>query len=93
MGEPSLEVLTDPVVEFMQAVAEEARRAVELHGEFQSLHEAYAVTLEEMDEFKAEVWKRTSERDLDNLRTEMVQLAAMAYKTTVLIDRMQAAGQ
>ena len=46
-----------------------------------SAHEAYAVILEELDEFKAEVWKKASRRDLAAMRQELLQVAAMCART------------
>lgn len=57
------------------------------HGEkFASLHEAYAVILEELDE----VWDLTRmkrrDRDPNEIRKEMVQIAAMAVKAIQSLD-------
>ena len=62
------------------AIAAEVERA-KRHGEkFASLHEAYAVILEELDE----VWEITRDkrchRSALELRKEFIQLAAMAVK-------------
>lgn len=45
-----------------------------------SAHEAFAVLLEEVDEFKAEVWKKGSERSKAKMLAELVQIAAMAQR-------------
>lgn len=45
-----------------------------------SAHEAYAVLLEEVDELKAHVWTNQKRRDLDGMRQEAVQVAAMAVR-------------
>jgi hypothetical protein len=37
--------------EIIEDILKEEKRAVNLYGPFNSLHEAYAVILEEMDEF------------------------------------------
>jgi len=57
------------------------------HGvKFASLHEAYAVILEELDE----VWDATRlkkrDRKADDLKKELVQLAAMAVKAIHSMD-------
>ena len=68
----------------LQAVNEvvsEFRRASNLHPKFNSAHEGYAVILEEVDELKAEVWKRHHDPEL--MRKEAVQVAAMALRFLV----------
>jgi hypothetical protein len=51
-----------------------------LHGPLASAHEAYAVLVEEMDEFWDEVKKRSENRDKLAMRTELIQIAAMACR-------------
>jgi hypothetical protein len=63
-------------------VLRELRKATGSHPGFNSAHEGYAVILEEMDELRAEVWKRN--REVDLMRKEAVQVAAMAIR--FLID-------
>jgi len=46
---------------------------------FKSTHEAYAVILEEVDEFWDEVKKR--DPDLKNMKKELIQISAMCIKT------------
>lgn len=45
-----------------------------------SLHEAYAVILEEVEEFWDEVRKQTSARDPEAIRHELVQIATMCWR-------------
>lgn len=74
-----LDRLTDDIRdEFMLASA--------THGKFSSAHEAYAVILEELDEFKIEVWKKRANRDLNNMRKELIQIAAMAVRSIHDLD-------
>ena len=61
-------------------VADEVRRATELHGSMQSAHEEYAVILEELDEFWDEVKKKRENRDRCAMRKELIQVAAMAIR-------------
>lgn len=66
--------------ELLEDVQLEVDRAG-IHGErFASLHEAYAVILEELDEVWDITRQKRRERDHDELRKEFVQLAAMAVK-------------
>jgi hypothetical protein len=66
---------------FLKDVQHERDRACEKHPPLHSLHEAYAVILEEVDELKAEVWKQQEARCEDALRAELVQIAAMCMRT------------
>ena len=64
----------------LEAIRLELIRARGLHSEFNSAHEGYAVILEELDELKAEVWKKRQERDRGAMRAEAIQIAAMAVR-------------
>lgn len=66
---------------FFQAAQHELERACAKHPPLHSLHEAYAVILEEVEEFKAEVWKQTRARDALAIHDELVQIAAMCART------------
>lgn len=63
---------------FPQLVERELERARSLHNPQQSAHEAYAVILEELDEFWEEV--RAKQQDAPNMLKELVQVAAMAQR-------------
>jgi hypothetical protein len=73
-------VFLRPTGDPLAAVAVELARAREKHAPLHSAHEAYAVILEELDEFKTEVWKKQRERDRTAMRAELIQLAAMAIR-------------
>lgn len=45
-----------------------------------NLHEGHGVLLEEVDEFKAHVWMKQQNRDVEAMRTEAVQVAAVAWR-------------
>lgn len=68
---------------FFSMLAEEIEGALAQHGPMHSLHEGYAVILEELDEVKEEVWKKPSKRDLKATLLELVQTAAMCVRTAV----------
>jgi len=57
---------------------DELRRAIIKHGRMNSRHEAYAVILEELDEFWDEV--RAQEINGARCRHELLQVAAMALR-------------
>jgi hypothetical protein len=71
------------IAEVMNCVENEIRRAVSLHGPMKSLHEGYAVILEEMDELWDEVKLKAKLRDPENIREEAIQIAAMAARLVV----------
>jgi hypothetical protein len=60
--------------------ATEALLASEKWPPFNSAHEGYAVLLEEVDELKAHVWTNQKRRDLEAMRKEAIQVAAMAIR-------------
>lgn len=64
----------------LKLISSEYDRAIALHGAFNSCHEGYAVILEELDELKAEVWKRASEQNPERVTKEAVQVGAMALR-------------
>ena len=62
-------------------VRDEAERAARKHKPMNSHHEAYAVILEEFEEYWAEVQKGGSTpRDPEALKTELIQTAAMCCR-------------
>lgn len=65
----------------VEACKRELVRAKELHADMHSAHEGYAVILEELDELKAEVWKRN--KDVNLMREEALHVAAMALRFIV----------
>lgn len=65
---------------FADMVQTEIAKAREKHPLINSLHEGYAVILEEVDELKAEVWKRAYQRNPLTILEELVQIAAMAQR-------------
>lgn len=58
----------------------EVDQAVSTWPPHNSAHEAYAVLLEEMDELWAHVKTNQKKRDLDAMRKEAIQVAAMAIR-------------
>ena len=66
-------------------VQEEVERAGRLHPPMNSIHEGYAVMLEEVDEFWDEAKRKTPDRE--HLRHELVQVAAMAVR--IIIDCLE----
>ena len=71
---------TARVQRLADTVRDEVLRAMGLHAPLNSTHEAYAVLLEEVDELWDEIKKRRALRDDDAMRTEAIQVAAMAMR-------------
>ena len=71
--------------QFFELVQFEAQRAEEIHGPAASMHEAYAILLEELDELWDEVKKK--HHDYPAMTEELIQLAAMCWKAQEVINR------
>lgn len=67
----------------LTAVIAEYKRATTIHGPMRSAHEAYAILLEEVDELWDEIKKRPSARDVEAMRSEAIQIGAMALRFLV----------
>jgi hypothetical protein len=75
--------------EIVAEVIEEVVRA-QFHGTyFNSLHEAFAVILEEVDELWEIVRQKSTERNRATLHLELLQIAAMAVKALQSLDRFE----
>ena len=61
-------------------VGAEVAAAEAKFGPFNSAHEGYSILLEEVDELWAHVKVNQKRRDLDAMRQEAVQIAAMAVR-------------
>lgn len=68
----------------IEAIRDEGTRAIKRYPPFNSAHEGWAVLYEEFDELWDEVKKSPKNRDIDAMRTEAIQVAAMALR--FLID-------
>lgn len=68
-------------VKALNDVAAEVQRARAKHPQMNSIHEAYAVILEELDEFWDEVKKKSPDRKA--LSMELNQVAAMCIRARV----------
>jgi len=66
-------------------------RAIDKHAPMNSLHEAYSVILEELDEFWDEVKKKSHERDPGKIHAELIQVAAMAVRAIYDVSERKAA--
>jgi hypothetical protein len=76
----------DTMIDVDTALAQiraEVERAVGLYPKFNSAHEGYAVLLEEVDELWDEIKKSPKRRDYTAMRTEAIQVAAMAIRLMV----------
>ena len=66
---------------FKLLVDEELAKVRGKHRPQQSVHEGYAILLEEVDEFWDEVKKKQSNRDPEAMLSELVQIASSAQRT------------
>ncbi len=66
---------------FLNDMTLELEKAETLHGSYNSYHEAYAVILEELDEFWEIVRKKTQDRNDKKAYAELVQIAVTAWRT------------
>jgi hypothetical protein len=64
-------------------IRDELERAMQLWPPMQSAHEGYAVILEELEELWEHVKMNQNRRDVGKMRSEAVQLAAMAARFVV----------
>lgn len=62
----------------LNKVALEYQNARAKFSPFNSFHEGYAVLLEEVDELWDEIKKKRSDRNIDDIHNEAIQIAAMA---------------
>lgn len=70
--------------EAIKEIIIEYGRATEQNGPFNSLHEGYAILLEEMDELWSEIKMKPENRSMKCIREEAIQVGAMALR--LLID-------
>ena len=76
------------IAEVLAAVELEVVKACGKFGpDYHSAHEAYAVLLEEVDEFKDWVWRKREERVRPDMVGELVQVAAVAVKFAAQLCR------
>lgn len=73
----------DGLDEITAAVGTEVTQAVKNWPPFNSAHEGYGVLLEEVDELWAHVKTNQTRRDLEAMKKEAVQVAAMAIRFAV----------
>jgi hypothetical protein len=64
----------------VKEVLAEVFRATKSYPPFHSAHEGWALLLEEVDELWDEVKIKQSERDINTMKAEAVQVAAMALR-------------
>lgn len=77
---------SDKAKKFQKALGEtveEAERAMANWPQFNSAHEGYAVLKEEVDELWDQVKINQKRRDLAKIRSEAIQIAAMALRFVV----------
>jgi len=73
--------MKDKLDKFENLVKKELTRARLSHGKQSSIHEGYAILLEEVDEFWEHVRAKSEKRNYKELLGELVQIASSAQKT------------
>ena len=61
-------------------IRNEYRNATEKYPKMVSAHEGYAILKEELDELWDEIKKKNADHNLDLMRKEAIQVAAMAIR-------------
>ncbi len=80
-------VLRERRERFLAAVGTEVKRAMEMHRRMNSGHEAYAVILEELEEFWQEVKAQKPREPLSrNAYKELLQTAAMCCRAVLDLE-------
>jgi hypothetical protein len=79
--------LANGLHEVLVEIQDEVLALVKEHGEFRSLHEGYAVILEELEELWCEVKRPPESRDLQRLRSEALDVAASAAKFALFVEK------
>jgi len=74
------QIHTQELIDLFNDLLQEFMLARQLHKQFGSPHEGYAMILEELDELWLEVKKRKAERSPERMRKEAIQVAAMAMR-------------
>lgn len=80
MSELNMNSIVGPVRHLAFEAAAETLMAMEKFPTFNSAHEGFAVLLEEVDELKFHVWTNQKRRDIESMRKECIQIAAMALR-------------
>lgn len=70
----------DRKIEIESDVDAELCKALTSYPAFNSAHEGYAVMLEEVEELWAEVRTNAKHRNIETMRAEAIQIAAMAMR-------------
>ena len=66
--------------QFLHDVRAEEQRAAAVNTPMHGYHEAYAIILEELDEFWDIVRLKAAQRDAQEARMELIQVAAMCMR-------------
>lgn len=80
--------LTVPQREVVRSIIQEFATASAKHPPLNSAHEGYAIIFEELDELWDEVKKKPSKRRCSKMRTEAIQVGAMAMRFLLDLNLM-----
>ena len=76
-------MIENKIERVVKLCSDELIRARAMHRDMNSAHEAYAVILEELDEFWEEVRMKKENRSKERMRTELIQTAAMCLRAVI----------
>lgn len=68
------------LITLVSNIMKEYRLAAETYPPFNSPHEGYAIILEELEELKVHVFQNASLRDIEKMKNEARQVAAMSLR-------------
>lgn len=68
------------LITLVSNILKEYKLAEKTYLPFNSVHEGYAVILEEVEELKVHVFQKESVRDIEKMKNEALQIAAMSLR-------------
>lgn len=80
IGDPNKFTFDFNLMDVMNRISSEVERATSKYPKMNSAHEGFAVLLEEVDELWDHVKMKETKRDLEAMKTEAIQCAAMCVR-------------
>lgn len=83
MNEDQISEKLRKMVNLSPEIIKEALEAMTYYEPFNSMHEGYAVILEELEELWMEIKKKPLDRNKEEIKKEAIQTGAMIYRFLV----------